>query len=159
VDVYGLVAKAGAWYVVMGGEDPGQVARVVRVADVIDARLGDTHFTRPPDFDLAACWEAWRATVEAHRPVYPVTLRVDPGLLPYLRGVFGAQVDMAEVGPPDTSGWRTVTLAFESLPEARSVVLGFGRAVEVIEPEALRLSVIDYARQIAAFYAERAGDG
>jgi predicted DNA-binding transcriptional regulator YafY len=36
----------------------------------------------------------------------------------------------------------------------RGGILGFGRAAEVLEPEALRLSVIDFARQIVEFYAK-----
>jgi uncharacterized radical SAM superfamily protein len=35
---------------------------------------------------------------------------------------------------------------------ARDRLLGFGRAVEVLEPEPLRLSMVDYARQIVALY-------
>jgi predicted DNA-binding transcriptional regulator YafY len=45
-----------------------------------------------------------------------------------------------------------VTLPFEGLVEARSRLLGYGRAVEVLQPEALRLSLSDFARQIATLY-------
>jgi predicted DNA-binding transcriptional regulator YafY len=41
---------------------------------------------------------------------------------------------------------------FETLEQARRHILGFGAAIEVLEPEPLRLSVIDFARQIAEFY-------
>jgi predicted DNA-binding transcriptional regulator YafY len=49
-------------------------------------------------------------------------------------------------------GWLTVTLPFESLHEARERLLGFGGAVEVVEPVALRESVVDFGRQIVARY-------
>ena len=43
-------------------------------------------------------------------------------------------------------------LPFESFNTARSRLLGLGRAVEVLEPETLRKSIIDFARQIVDFY-------
>lgn len=152
-DAYGLVAKAGAWFFVAGIE--GQ-ARVIPVAELVEARL-DEPFERPVAFDLAACWEAWRAVAEAHRPAYPVVVRIDPVQAGYLRAVFGARIDtaLAEAVPPDAEGWRTLILTFASLEEARGYILSFGRAAEVIAPEALRLSVIDFAAQITAFYEER----
>jgi hypothetical protein len=43
-------------------------------------------------------------------------------------------------------------LPFDSLIAARTRLLGLGRAVEVLEPESLRKSLIDFAEQIVAFY-------
>ena len=45
-----------------------------------------------------------------------------------------------------------LTLPFESLENARDRILALGRSVEVLEPEALRASVIDFAEQIVKFY-------
>ena len=39
------------------------------------------------------------------------------------------------------------------LPAARGRILAMGRAIEVIEPEALRCSVVDFARQTLSRYA------
>jgi len=49
---------------------------------------------------------------------------------------------------------RTLRLDFEHFERARSRLLGLGRAVEVLEPEPLRLSLLDYARQVVNLYAE-----
>ncbi|MBN1584095.1 MAG: WYL domain-containing protein [Anaerolineae bacterium] len=46
----------------------------------------------------------------------------------------------------------TLELPFESLEAARAQLLSFGGAVEVVEPEPLRLSIIDYANQILERY-------
>ena len=43
-------------------------------------------------------------------------------------------------------------LPFESFVAARTRLLGLGRAVEVLEPEALRRSLIDFAAQVMDFY-------
>ena len=50
----------------------------------------------------------------------------------------------------------TLTLPFEHFYAARDRILGLGSAIEVLEPEALRLSVIDFAKQIMGFYGEKA---
>jgi predicted DNA-binding transcriptional regulator YafY len=151
VDPYGLVAKAGVWHLVCARDDR---VRVHRVSRVLDARITDARFERPPGFDLAAFWEDWCARYES-RPSYPVTARVSPDLVPFLPLYFGDRIrdTVAQAGPPDAQGWIVLTLPFERLEAARERILGFGRAVEVLEPQALRQSVIDFATQIVAFYA------
>jgi predicted DNA-binding transcriptional regulator YafY len=52
----------------------------------------------------------------------------------------------------DAEGWKHLTLSFESLDEARRRLLGFGGAVEVLRPLALRCSMKDYATQILNRY-------
>ena len=52
----------------------------------------------------------------------------------------------------DAGGWVTLTLDFASLEAARTRLLGFGGAVEVLAPLPLRLSIADYARQIGTLY-------
>ncbi len=150
---YGLVAKAGVWYLVYGLN--GGV-HVLRISRVLDARLGDETFQRPPDFDLARFWEKSCADYEANRPSYPISVRVAPNLLPELPLFFGDHVrhDIAQADPPDQEGWVRLTLVFESFEAARERILGFGRAVEVLAPRALRQSVLDFAQQIVALYEE-----
>ncbi|MBN1812089.1 MAG: YafY family transcriptional regulator [Anaerolineae bacterium] len=152
VDPYGLVAKAGRWYLVCAGEER---LRVYRVSRILDAHITDEHFERPPDFDLTAFWELWCTGREESRPAYSVTVRVSPGLAVFLPLHFGDRIReaIAQAELPDDKGWITLTLPFETFEEARGRILGFGKAVEVIEPEPLRLSVIDFARQIVEFYS------
>ena len=152
VDPYGLVAKAGAWYLVCADDNR---VRVHRASRVLDARIADEHFARQADFDLAAFWQAWCARQEeASHPYYPVTVRVAPDLIPWLPLYFGDRIrdKIAQAGPPDAEGWITLTLPFERLEDARERILGFGKAVEVLEPEVLRKSIIDFAVQVVAFY-------
>ena len=152
VDPYGLVAKAGVWYLVYARD--GQV-RVHRVSRVLDARIADARFERPADFDLAAFWRAWCAEHEESRPYYPVVARVATALIPILPQYFGDRIReaIAGAGPPDGEGRITLTLPFETLEGARERILGFGGAVEVLEPEVLRRTVVDFAAQIVALYA------
>jgi predicted DNA-binding transcriptional regulator YafY len=151
VKPYGLVAKAGVWYLVC--ERDGYL-RAYRVSRISEARLLNETFERAPDFDLAAFWKAWCAEYEENRTHYLVTARVAPDFVRFLPLYFGdgIRAQVAQAGPPDAQGWITLTLPFERLEEARERILGFGRAVEVLEPLALRLSVLDFATQIVALY-------
>jgi predicted DNA-binding transcriptional regulator YafY len=149
---YGLVAKASVWHLVCAC---GGHIRVHRVSQILDTRLTDESFDRPDDFDLAAYWKGWCAAVEADRLHYPVTVRVAPSLIPYLPQFFGQRIQatIRDAEPPDAEGWITLILPFENLEDARDRILGFGRAVHVLEPQALRESVLDFATQIVALYA------
>jgi predicted DNA-binding transcriptional regulator YafY len=151
VDPYGLVAKAGVWYLVWAGDSR---IHVHRVSELVDARLSDEPFERPADFDLATFWKAWCKGRQENRLAYPVTVRVSPNLVQLLPLYFGNRIreKITNAGAPDSEGWITLTLPFERFEIARERILGFGRAVEVLEPEALRLSVIDFAQQITEFY-------
>jgi predicted DNA-binding transcriptional regulator YafY len=152
VEPYGLVAKAGLWYLVCARQ--GHV-RVHRVSRVLDARISDEPFERPADFDLAAFWRGWCASVEKNRARYPVTVRIAPELVPWLPYYFGEPIReaIAQAGTPDGEGWITLPLIFETAEDARERILSFGGSVEILEPRALRNSVVDYAEQILARYA------
>jgi predicted DNA-binding transcriptional regulator YafY len=149
---YALVAKGGIWYLVHGaardypGSDPA-APRVMRVADLTGVQVLQAGFTRPADFDLPAFWHAWCAEHEAAQSLYQVRARVAPALLRQL-----AATPAEDVPGPDADGWIVVTLAFGSLEAARSRLLSYGGAVEVLAPRALRLSMQDYAGQIAGLY-------
>jgi predicted DNA-binding transcriptional regulator YafY len=152
VDPYGLVAKANVWYLVCARN--GRI-RAHRVSHLLDARMSDESFERPQDFDLAAFWKEWCTEFEEGRPYYPVTARVAPDFVSELPRHFGQQIHdaIAQAGPPDDEGWITLTLPFETLEAARYRILGFGRGVKVLEPQALRRSLLDFAAQIVALYA------
>ena len=152
VDPYGLVAKAGVWHLVCARN--GRV-RVHCVSDLLDARMMDETFERPAQFDLAAFWRTWRVEREKSHAAYPVLVRVAPNFSPWLPMYFDhIREKIAQAVPPDAEGWITLELDFESLEAARDRILGLGRGVEVLKPPALRKSILDYATQIVALYAE-----
>jgi predicted DNA-binding transcriptional regulator YafY len=149
---YGLVAKAGVWHIVAQKDEQ---LRVYRVADVLDARLTDQRFERYADFDLVDFWQSWCDNFEQSRPRYEVTLRLAPHFVTEAHHYLGEEVQaaIAQADRSDEQGRVTITVIFESLEEARSRCLSLGRAVEVLEPEALRKSMRDYAEQVRQVYA------
>ena len=148
---YGLVAKTNIWYLVLARDNH---MNVIRVSRITAARALDRTFTRPADFDLPAFWDAWCREYEANRPRFSVTIRVAPVLAEKLPRLLAHDLYETLNTPPnlDRENWQTTTIVFDSFEAARTRLLGFGRAVEVIEPLALRMSIGDHARQIVSLY-------
>jgi predicted DNA-binding transcriptional regulator YafY len=147
---YGLVAKANIWYLVYGR---GGTPHVTRVSQIAEAELLPDVFERPPGFQLEAFWERWCREYES-QPPFCARVRVAPEALPMLAEYVGdrARSRISSEYTPDADGWVTLDLPFESFVAARSRLLGLGRAVEVLEPAALRRSLVDFAEQIVSFY-------
>jgi predicted DNA-binding transcriptional regulator YafY len=91
--------------------------------------------------------------VEQNRSHYEVTLRLATHFVPQAHHYLGEGA-RAAIGQaaPDEQGRVQIVVPFESLEEARARCLSLGYAVEVLEPEALRKSIIDYAEQIRKMY-------
>jgi predicted DNA-binding transcriptional regulator YafY len=150
---YGLVAKANVWYLVYGR---GGIPHVRRVSQIVAADLLPESFIRPPEFDLETFWETWCREYES-QPPFCTRVRVAPEALLLLAEYVGerARAGLVHTHLPDADGWVTLDLPFESFVAARTHLLGLGRAVEVLEPESLRRSLIDFAEQIVGFYKNR----
>jgi predicted DNA-binding transcriptional regulator YafY len=88
---------------------------------------------------------------------YVVQVRLAPQVTPLVRQLFGESTwsRLAQAAPPDLDGWQRVELCFASLEAARSQLLPLGGGVEVLEPWALRMSMMDYGEQIVKVYKER----
>lgn len=145
VDPLGLVGKAGAWYLVHSAH--GKIDH--HTLDELEVECLPETFAYPAGFDLAVYWETACANIEAARTAFKVVVRAPPALLPVLRRLFGRH---AVLERPAAGPGLEVELGCANLVEARSRLLGLGGAVEVLEPPALRLSMADYARQIAGVY-------
>jgi predicted DNA-binding transcriptional regulator YafY len=143
VNPYGLIAKATDWYMVAKRQDHMLVLRVDRI-QIIEP-TGNV-FTRPDDFNLAAFWERWCQDSDDHRPSYPVIANISPSLSNDLEFYLGNR--LIGCGEPDQTGWIPVELNFDYYEQARRELLGFGGAIEVLSPIALRYSMIDFAEQI-----------
>nr|WP_264300193.1 WYL domain-containing protein [Streptomyces phaeolivaceus] len=60
LEPYGLVLKAGRWYVVAG---PGP--RTLRMDQILELDSSNEEFGRPDAFDLAAYWTAYQRDFHA----------------------------------------------------------------------------------------------
>jgi predicted DNA-binding transcriptional regulator YafY len=152
VDPLGLVAKGSLWYLVAAVEGE---TRTYRVSRVQAASVTGQPAVRPPGFDLAAYWERSSAQFKANLPRYPATVRVSPVILDRLEYA-GKSARIEKVDPPDEDGWLKITIQFEIEEQACAYVLGFGPAIEVLEPAELREKVIKLAEGVVALYAQAA---
>jgi predicted DNA-binding transcriptional regulator YafY len=161
VEPYGLVAKAGVWYVVYGhnghfGHTQRRRFQARRISKILKAAVLDESFSRDPKFDLTVFWQTWCHTYETQRNQYSVTVRVAPHFVEQMPAYLGETaldaVVVAETA--DAAGWQTMTLHFEYLEEARARLLALGGVVEVLAPLPLRLSLADFAAQITKIYKE-----
>lgn len=152
LEPYGLVLKAGVWYVCARvGED----FRVYRLDRLTAAEPGTDGFVREAEFALPAFWEEHAAAFARALLRTEVTVRVSEagaGLLPHVMDAALVREALAKAGEPDASGWRTVTLPVESLDVACSQLLGLGARAEVLAPPDLRERFARTARELAARY-------
>jgi predicted DNA-binding transcriptional regulator YafY len=152
-DPLGLVAKGSVWYLVAVVE--GDI-RSYRVSRVVSAELTGEPCVRPKGFDLAEYWEQSTVSFKAQLPRYQATVRAHPDVFPRMSfaGRF-ARIEHAD--PPDSDGWIRVAMRFDVEEMACEYALSFGSKMEVVEPASLLEKVINAAKSVIAFYAERAG--
>lgn len=128
--------------------------RVYRADELQYVHITNDHFERPLAFNLAEYWENWCAVQKGMYSSYIVTVRVAAKMITELPNYIGSSIraKIAQSDLPDSDGRIKLTVSFNSLEDARSRLLSFGKAIEVLEPLALRLSIADYSRQITELY-------
>ncbi|HEY7661291.1 MAG TPA: WYL domain-containing protein, partial [Actinomycetota bacterium] len=147
VEPYGLVLKAGRWYVVAG---PGP--RTFRVDQILELEVCEERFRPPEEFDLAEHWERSQADFLARLYRGEAVVRLAPGAVAHLSGPAARAV--AENGVVERDGRLRATIPIESIDHAHGVFLGMGADVEVLEPAELRARLAETARVLAARYAQ-----
>ncbi|KPI12382.1 WYL domain containing protein [Actinobacteria bacterium OV450] len=136
VEPYGLVLKAGRWYLVAGG--PSGV-RTYRVDQILGIRPLE-EFTAPDGFDLAAYWDGYLADFRARLHTGKALVRLTPE---------GAR----RLGvPPASEGWTQAWVPIESLDHAYGEFLRLGTDIEVVAPDELRDRIAATVRTLAARY-------
>ncbi|TVL89397.1 YafY family protein [Streptomyces sp. SAJ15] len=181
VDPYGLVAKAGVWYLIADRQGTPRLFRADRVAE---ATLTDAPVRRRDGVELADAWEELRRRVERLPEGMWVRARVRRSRLDMFIRIIGA-ARLAGLPPtvpapdgegtdgekgmdgPEEAGERTRTEdATEDgdawvpvevscpVPVAARQLLQFGADVEVLGPPEARAAVAEAAARLAETYAE-----
>ncbi|MFJ2782829.1 helix-turn-helix transcriptional regulator [Streptomyces sp. NPDC093249] len=150
LDPYGLVLKAGVWYVCARA---GSSFRTYRVDRFVSVEVGGERFVREEDFDLSAFWAERSAGFARSILRAEVVLRLtEEGArrLPHVTDRAAAEEALAAGTAGD--GRVTVTLRVESEEVAFAQLFGLGPEVEVVAPGSLRERCAEAARRTAELY-------
>ncbi|MFJ8002216.1 helix-turn-helix transcriptional regulator [Streptomyces sp. NPDC096310] len=149
---YGLVLKAGVWYVCAGTEGTFRVYRIDRFTAVEPSQ---ERFTREDSFDLPAFWEERAAEFARSLLRAEIEVRLSPEgarRLPYVTDRAAASAAIEAAPPADERGRITLTLPVESEEVAYEQLLALGADAEVLGPETLRCRFAEAAARMGDLY-------
>jgi predicted DNA-binding transcriptional regulator YafY len=156
LEPYGLVLKAGVWYLCARVPDGGSF-RVYRIDRFTAVEPGEGRFTRDEEFDLPAFWaeraEQFARSILRAEVVVRLSERGVRGL-PYAVDALSAREALEAAGAPDADGWVTVTMPVESEEVASAQLRALGPEVEVLAPQELRERFARDARRLATLYGD-----
>ncbi|WP_432184929.1 helix-turn-helix transcriptional regulator [Streptomyces tendae] len=137
VEPYGLVLKAGRWYLVAGG--PSGI-RTYRVDQILEIGPLEEEFVVPDGFELAGYWNGYLADFRARLYTSEALVRLSPE---------GAR----RLGVTSSGdGWVEVRVPIESIDHAHREFLRLGADVEVLAPAELRNRIAETARTLTTRY-------
>jgi len=143
VDPLGIVCKQTTWYLV--ARTPAGM-RTYRVSRMKEAVVLAMPFERPAKFDLGGYWKSSTARFKEERSKVTATL----GLTKKTATMLGRWCEMKPVQKAVMgleAGWSAVEVEFESLEQARFVVLGLGAGARALLPRALADEVDEERRK------------
>jgi predicted DNA-binding transcriptional regulator YafY len=152
VQPYGLVLKAGVWYLV---GRVGENLRVYRIDRVVAVEVTDQRFTREESFDLSAVWADRAAQFVRGMLGDHVMIRLSPAGMRGLRFAVeppAVQAATDAASDPDGQGWVVTRLPVESADVAYHQLLRLGPEVEVLAPEPLRERMRIAAQRLGELY-------
>lgn len=149
VHPWGLIDKDDVWYLVAGTENGQRTFRVDRIAE---ATVTDQAAERPDDFELSKEWQRVVAEVEQRRGPLAATVLIAERLLPVLRSQFGRHCELLETLEEGRVRVRVAAPMPISIAEK---IAGWGAAVEVLEPESVRVELARLGGELVAQYGPR----
>jgi predicted DNA-binding transcriptional regulator YafY len=141
-DPYGLVSKAGIWYLVAGTAEGFRSFRVDRIIDVVELT---ERFERALDFELDRYWKASSAGTGTYAEGCAVTMRVALHALDYVLTYWPYE----RIDPDDA---LLVRMTFSSEDAALYHLIAWGTDVNLLEPSRFRSVIADRARAVLAHY-------
>lgn len=147
VDPYGLVAKAGVWYLVADRRRRPQLFRADRVSAAV---LTDDPVRRRPGVTLAETWEVLQREVEQRPTGVRVNARVRPSRIDMFTRIIGKYLTAP---PVRGEQWCTVELTYPVVSAVRQL-LQFGPDVEILDPPAAREELFHAASSVLHLYRE-----
>jgi predicted DNA-binding transcriptional regulator YafY len=151
VQPYGLVLKAGHWYLVAAA---GATKRTYRISRIVALETLDATFERDAAFDLGSYWREYLQHFDQRRQVDSATIRLSPDAFARLPEMVEPAVVVAaqRTARPDTHGWLRVTIPVNEPNEALADLFRLAPDVEIIHPAGLRAQMIGTLRALNELY-------
>jgi predicted DNA-binding transcriptional regulator YafY len=146
IEPYGLVCKAGTWYLVAYCHTRRDF-RTFRVDRILELAVREEAVRPRPGFNLQAYWDAAKQRFEAEAPSVTVTMRVTERGRRALRDA----IPLREVG----DGTAIVQVTVPHWRIAVSNALSYAPDVVILDPPRVREEVISAARSLLAVYEDR----
>lgn len=146
VDPYGLVSKAGVWYLI-ARQTNGEF-RTFRVERVEHGEELPSRFARDENFDLETHWRSTNAAMQHPLEWYEVTLHAAGESAEWVMSY-----NENEVLSEDEAG-KTLRMRFHSIREAIYHIAGWGSRIRVLEPPELLQALAEHARELLTLYAQ-----
>lgn len=146
VDPLGLVAKGTSWYLVA---DTAKGRRTFRVSRMESVTILASGFQRPARFDLAEYWRGSTESLLRQRGGFPVTLLLTEDAARRLAIHCKVEPAKDKQGMADP-GWAAVRAEFDSLEQARFVVMGLGVRACVLDPPELQHLIRSEVAELAS---------
>ena len=149
-DPWGLVDKAGTWYLVTGAQRDGSggARRVLRVDRIASLRSIGPRTEPPEGFDLEREWQRFVARAEDMRASLSATVVIAESAVGPFVGLLGRNVTLRDdVLVP---GRRTATVTSTSVEMLARQVAGWSGLVEVLDPPAVRAELVRMGAELAA---------
>ncbi|CAN5634434.1 WYL domain-containing protein [soil metagenome] len=143
----GLASKGPNWYLVA---DTAAGMRTFRVDRVRSVEPTGEPVVRPPGFDLADAWRLITGEVDRIRTPLTARAEVDPDVVVWCRMSFGTRL---QIGPAEDGARVPIEIRGHNVEALAAELAGFGGALEVLDPPALRARLATLGRDLAATYA------
>ena len=150
LDPFGLVTKAGVWYLVARDREAVKTFRVQRIARV---RVHARRFVRPGNFDVGEYWNASQARGGgSDNPPFIATFRMSRRALDTI-SLYQAVQSRARVRGSAPPVW-IVRVAFPSFHSALHEALAWDREAVAVEPLQLCRQLAECGRSLVRRYSE-----
>lgn len=152
LEPFGLVLKAGIWYVVARRN---QELRTYRVGQIEELTALDERFEVPAGFRLSEHWAAELSRFEQELVRGRATIRVSGPALSRIERLGAEAAAAVRASGHDAAGWRTAEIPIEGIEHAALELLGFGPHVVVVAPSALAKRVQALAAEVGSLYSRK----
>ncbi|MNK27554.1 HTH domain protein [compost metagenome] len=145
----GLIVKGTIWYLAASEDSNEGKVQTYRVSRICKVAATQDSFAYPEFFNLAEYWEQSTREFKCSLPRYPASLRIQEQIYPrFTRERF------VKVLGSDSSHDDAIhaEVEFNTLESALTIILSYGRCIQVLAPAELREAVIQEANFILAEY-------